>query len=398
MFPIRTSIVVFSAFIFISACIKLEPSAPDSNNVLDGPLAELNHEQMIQHMHGDAAFNDAIFTSENGLGPVFVANTCASCHAGDGKGHQFTSLTRFGQSDSTGNLFIGKGGPQLQNRAIPGFLPEQLPFGVPFTKLVAPAVTGLGFIDAVTDADIIAMADPTDADGDGISGVLSVAILPSYVIPRNMAIPQNGYFICRFGKKAGAYDLVLQTAKAYNQDMGIISGYEPVDPHSNLAGDPEITAQTIQDNVFYQKTLKAPLARNQNNSDVISGKQIFINIGCVTCHKKELKTGHSTISSLSEKLFFPYTDLLLHDMGSDLDDGYTEGSAKSSEWRTPALWGLGLSKNSQGGNYFLMHDGRATTIEQAVLLHGGEGSKSRSQYNALTETERKKLLIFLENL
>ncbi len=390
--------LIFIVAVITEACEKLEPGAPEDNEILDGPLEGLNGEQTAQHLRGDAAFTDAVFTAETGLGPVFVASSCAGCHAGDGKGHLFTTLTRFGQSDGTGNPFIGKGGPQLQHRAIPGYAPEKLPEGVPFTKLVAPAISGLGFIDAVTDADIIAMADPSDANGDGISGVLSVGSLPRYVTPRETSIPQGGQFICRFGKKAGAYDLLMQTAKAYNQDMGIISGYEPVDPYSNLEGDPEVTAQAIQDNVFYQKTLKAPSPRNQGNSDVIAGKQVFLNIGCGECHKPELKTGRSNIDALSYKTFYPYTDLLLHDMGPELDDGYTEGSAKTSEWRTPALWGLGLSKNSQGGGYFLLHDGRATTIDQAILFHGGEGNISRTKFKALPAAEKSQLLKFLENL
>ena len=391
-------ICLLTIVLFIVACEKLEPSAPAGNEVLDGPVEGLSNAQTLQHLRGDAAFTDAIFTAETGLGPVFVANSCAGCHAGDGKGHPFTMLTRFGQSDHTGNHFLNQGGPQLQHRALPGFNPEEIPAGAPFTKLVAPAISGLGFIDAVADADIIAMADPNDANGDGISGELSLGILPSYVIPRATAIPQNGQYICRFGKKAGAYDLLMQTAKAYNQDMGIISGYEPVDPYSNLAGDPEITAQVIQDNVFYPKTLKAPEARNQNDADVIAGKQIFNNIGCEACHKQELKTGYSAISSLSYKTFHPYTDLLLHDMGLELNDGYTEGSAKAAEWRTAALWGLGLSKNSQGGRYFLLHDGRATSISQAIMLHGGEGNNSRMKYSALTESDKQKLVKFLESL
>ena len=111
-----------------------------------------------------------------------------------------------------------------------------------------------------------------------------------------------------------------------------------------------------------------------------------------------MKTGSSPIAALSNKTFYPYTDLLLHDMGAGLDDGYTEGSATSSEWRTPALWGLGLSKNSQGGQYYLLHDGRATSIEEAILLHGGEGDLSKEKYKSLSSDEKKKLIQFLESL
>ncbi len=116
------------------------------------------------------AFNGDVFSAANGLGPMFVANSCGSCHAGDGKGHPFTTLTRFGQSDTLGNKFLLLGGPQLQNRAIPGFQPEKIPAGATFSNFTPPANTGLGFFEAITDASIMAIADVNDADGDGISG------------------------------------------------------------------------------------------------------------------------------------------------------------------------------------------------------------------------------------
>src|SRR4030095_4334546 len=144
--------------------------------------------------------------------------------------------------------------------------------------------------------------------------------------------------------------------------MGVNSTYEYFNTYNGLEVDPEITNETALDVVFYLRTLKAPIQRLQNDADVIAGKQIFLNISCGKCHTPELQTGPSSITALANKKFFPYTDLLLHDMGPGLNDGYTEGSAKTPEWRTPPLWGLGLSKNSQGGQYFLLHDGRARSI------------------------------------
>ncbi|WP_425476357.1 di-heme oxidoredictase family protein [Paraflavitalea speifideaquila] len=111
-----------------------------------------------------------------------------------------------------------------------------------------------------------------------------------------------------------------------------------------------------------------------------------------------MKTGASPIEALAHKTFFPYTDLLLHDMGPGLDDGYTEGTATTPEWRTPPLWGLGLSKKSQGGQYFLLHDGRATSIEAAIGLHGGEGLPSSNGYKQLSAEDKRKLIQFLESL
>src|SRR3546814_5957440 len=118
--------------------------------------------------------------------------------------------------------------------------------------------------------------------------------------------------------------------------------------------------------------MKAPIQRSPENADVKVGRQVFASIGCAKCHVPDLTTGYSPIAALSEKAFSPYTDMLLHDMGRALNDGYTEGTALPEEWRTPPLWGLGLSKNAQGGRYFLLHDGRAKSIEEAILLHGSE--------------------------
>jgi len=384
--------------LLIEACEKIGPPLPDDDEILDGPLEGLTTAQLAQFQSGDEAFNDEIFTSETGLGPVFVATSCGSCHAGDGKGHPFTTLTRFGQTDATGNKFLHQGGPQLQDRALPGFTPEQIPAGATFSKFTPPANTGLGFIELVSDQDILAMSDPNDADGDGISGTPNWKPIPDYLDELPNHISQGENYICRFGKKAGAYNLLHQTVNAYNQDIGITSVFESRDVYSHLEIDPEVSTQTVNDVVFYLQTLKAPIPRNQNDNEVQLGKTLFKNAGCESCHKETLKTGYSPVEPLSYKEFHPYTDLLLHDMGPGLDDGYTEGSALASEWRTPALWGLGLSPNSQGGQYFLLHDGRATTIQQAVELHGGEAEQSKQRFQSLTQGEKQALLKFLESL
>ena len=393
-----TVLALISAGIIAVSCENFEPAAPSDHDLLDGPVEGLSESENIRFFRGDVAFNDEIFTPQSGLGPLFVANSCGSCHPGDGKGHPFTTLTRFGQSDGNGNQYTHLGGPQLQNRAIPGFQPEQLPAGVGFSKLTPPANTGLGYIDAVSDADILAWSDPDDTDGDGISGVPNWVPMKEYLFARPETIEIDGKYIGRFGKKGAAYDLHQQTAQAYNEDIGITSTYEVFDTHSGLQIDPEITDQTILDVVFYLKTLKAPIPRNSDQNDIVSGKGIFNEIGCAKCHRPEMKTGASPIAALSNKTFYPYTDLLLHDMGPGLDDGYTEGSATTSEWKTPALWGLGLSKFSQGGGYFLLHDGRARGIDEAIILHGGEGQASSEKYQSLSETEKRNLIRFLESL
>ena len=384
--------------ILIQACAKLEPAAPGDDELLDGPVEGLNYEQNRRFLAGDVAFNDDKFTAQTGLGSIFVATSCGSCHAGDGKGHPFTTLTRFGQTDSTGNQYINLGGPQLQSRAIPGYIPEQIPAGATFSKFTPPANTGLGFLELVSDANILAMADPNDADADGISGVPNWIALPSFITPFANAISQNGRYIHRFGKKAAAYNLLHQTVNAYNQDIGITSTFAPKDVYSGLNIDPEVSDQTIHNVVFYLQTLKAPIQRNKNDAEVIQGKNLFMQAGCESCHKQILTTGFSNIAPLSNKTFHPYTDLLLHDMGPGLDDSYTEGNAKTNEWRTPPLWGLGLSPNSQGGQYFLMHDGRAKSIEEAILLHGGEAAVSKNKFNQMTVSEKNAIIKFLKSL
>ena len=389
--------IVFIGLVILAACEEFQPKTPADYDLLDGPVEGLSEAENIQFLLGDVAFNDEVFTSANGLGPLFVATSCGSCHPGDGKGHPFTTLTRFGQTDENGNQYLSVGGPQLQHRAVPGFTPEAIPQNATFSRFTPPANTGLGFIDAVSDAEILAWADPDDSDGDGISGVPNWINLKEYVTVRPNSVSQNGKYVGRFGKKGATYNLLQQTATAYNQDIGITSSFEPIDTHSGSVFDPEVSNQTINNVVFYLKTLKAPAPRPESNS-ILEGKQLFTTIGCSKCHRPEMKTGNSTIAAISNKVFYPYSDLLLHDMGTVLDDGYTEGSAKTYEWRTPPLWGLGLSKKSQGGQYFLLHDGRARSIEEAILLHGGEGIQSRSNYEALTNEEKTKLIRFLESL
>lgn len=390
--------IIFIVLGLVQACEKFEPKGPPEDSVLDGPIEGLTPAQTAQFLRGDVAFNDEIFTSETGLGPVFVATSCGSCHAGDGKGHPFTTLTRFGQSDSSGNQFLKQGGPQLQHRALPGYQPERIPAGATFSKILPPANTGLGYLELVSDADLLALADPKDANNDGISGRPNWNTIPDYVHVPSDAISQNGRYITRFGKKAAVFDLLQQTVNAYNQDIGITSTFEPIDVWSGLSIDPEVSDKVVRDVVAYLQFLKAPIQRDQNDADVIAGRSIFDKVQCGACHTPTLKTKSSSVAVLSNKEFHPYTDLLLHDMGPGLDDGYSEGSALTAEWRTPALWGLGLSKDSQGGQYYLMHDGRATSLEEAILLHGGEATGSKEKYEALGETERMQLLTFLESL
>lgn len=393
--------------LFELGCDALMPALPPEEELLDGAVAELTTEQFRQHVIGDVEFGN-VFTSANGLGPIFNAASCESCHIGDGKGHGLTTLTRFGRiSNGVFDPMLEFGGPQLQNRAIAGYPAEILPPGVTgMSKFLPPAVTGLGYIEAIADSTFLALADPNDINGDGISGTPNYVTAPEYFQALAAHIPLNGKYIGRFGRKAGAINLLHQTVNAYINDMGITSDFHMEDVYnvalgtntSDVIPDPELPAARVNATVFYMQTLKAPLRRNATAENVISGEKLFTEIGCASCHTPTLKTGNSSIAALSNKTIHPYSDFLLHDMGTELDDGYTEGSATTAEWRTTPLWGLGLTSTTTGGKGLYLHDGRATTIESAIEFHGGESSASRSKYRALTPAQKSQLIEFLESL
>ena len=388
-------------------CDSLLPSAPEPEAVLAEPILDLTPAQLATHLAGDEEFA-RVFSPADGLGPLFVAASCESCHVGDGKGHPVTTLTRFGRYDGeTFDPMLSHGGPQLQHRSIPGYPAEVIPSeATGVTRLMPPAVTGLGFLEAVEDAALLALADPDDADGYGISGVPSWIDPPDFFTPEPHQIAREGRYIGRFGKKAAALNLLHQTVGAYLQDMGITTDFALDDTHNIQAGvftgdnapDPEVSSDVLKNVVFYVRTLKAPPRRNENDADVQAGEALFAEIGCASCHVPTLTTGRTDVEALSQKIFHPYTDLLLHDMGPDLDDGYTEGTALTSEWRTAPLWGIGLAEDSQGGQAFYLHDGRATTLRQAIDFHGGEAAISRSAFGQLSEEAQEQLIAFLESL
>jgi len=398
----------------------LFPDAPEENQILDFPLEGLTGEQLNLHLKGDEEFGRR-FTADEGVGPVFVANSCDACHPGEGKGHPVFNLSRFGRMvDGEFDPMREKGGPQLQNRSVSGFTAEEIPeeaTGV--AELTAPIVVGMGFLEAVDDSTIINMADPNDSDGDGISGrvnfidstdfIVEVASQGELVEGGGAARfnTHDGKFVGRFGKKAITINLLHQTVTAYHQDMGLTTDLIPNDLFNvQSAGissqddvpDPEIPSSIVSNVVFYLKTLRAPKRRNVNDPDVQAGEALFEEIGCADCHVPKLTTGKSSIPQLSEKEFFPYTDLLLHDMGPELDDGFTEGSAETSEWRTPPLWGLGLAEEFQGGTPFYLHDGRTSSLRETIEFHGGEGAASRAAFNNLSTDEQEQMIKFLKSL
>lgn len=403
----------------LGACDSVLPGAPEDNELLDAPLTGLTPTQIAIHLQGDETFGRR-FGTVDGVGPIFVATSCDQCHVGEGKGNPLFNITRFGRYDGGSfDPMRSSGGPQLQNRAIPGHEPERVPAeanGV--SAFMPPSVTGLGFLEAVDDTTLLRLADPDDRDGDGVSGRVQLLDADDFVsdLVSLEAVVQgsaptrgrimDGKVIGRFGRKASTVNLLHQTVTALSEDMGLTSDLIPHDLLNVQTGnlgrddvpDPEVASSTVDALVFYLKTLREPLRRNEDDPDVQAGEVLFSEIGCAACHTPTLRTGRSEIEALDRVTFHPYTDMLLHDLGPGLDEGYTEGRATSAEWRTTPLWGLGLSAAFQGGQAFFLHDGRARTIREAIDYHGGEASGSRARFKELSPVQQQRLLAFLESL
>lgn len=419
MGPRRLGGVLVLATLALSGCDILAPDGPSEDLLLAGPIEGLTPSQVRQHVIGDEEFGRR-FGVADGLGPIFVAGSCEQCHVGDGRGHPAFNLVRFGRSGPGGfDPMVSEGGPQLQHRAIPGYPAETIPAAATgISTLAPPAVTGLGYLDAVDDATLVALADPDDEDGDGISGRLQLhepnELLDAVVALEAAGSPDpsargtlvDGRYIGRFGRKALTVNLLHQTVGAYHQDMGVTTDLLPEDLFNPKAGsraadevaDPEASSATVANVVFYLKTLRVPPRRGADDPDVLAGEALFSEIGCASCHVPTLRTGRSEIDVLDRVEFHPYTDLLLHDMGPALNDGYAEGSALPGEWRTAPLWGIGLAERFQGGAAYYLHDGRAATLEEAIELHGGEGAAARDAFLALGAEARARLIRFLRSL
>ncbi|MEK7727656.1 MAG: di-heme oxidoredictase family protein, partial [candidate division KSB1 bacterium] len=344
--------------LLLSGCSDLLTEAPNQNEVLDGQVEGLSPAQARAHIAGDEAFS-ARFTPQTGLGPVFNQTSCESCHPGDGRGHPATNLRRFGKTTANGFDYMREhGGPQLQDRAIPGYPAEQLPAGITgLSERGGPIVVGLGFIDAIPDAAILAHEDPNDANGDGISGRANFVSAPTFLNPNADKILRDGKYLGRFGRKATAINLLQQTAGAYLNDMGVTSEFEPMELFNAVLGnhlgdnvaDPEVATETINNVVFYLQTLRVPPRRNADAAEVRTGERIFAEIKCASCHLPETQTGPNAIAPLALQKVALYSDLLLHDMGATLADNYPEGEASGSEWRATPVWGLGNVGNVLGG-------------------------------------------------
>jgi len=394
--------------IAMTGCSDLLTEAPPENEVFDGFLEGLTPAQIRAHAAGDEAFSE-LFTPTTGLGPVFNQASCESCHPGDGRAHPSTNLRRFGKITAGGfDYMLEKGGPQLQDRSIPGYPAEQLPADITgLSERGGPIAVGLGFIEAIPDQAILANEDPTDTkNGDGISGQANFVFPPDFLQLGADKINRGGKYLGRFGRKATSINLLQQTAGAYINDIGVTSEFEPLELFNPVLGnrvgdnvaDPEVSTETINNVVFYLQTLRAPERRNENNSAVQRGEQLFAQINCAGCHTPEMQTGPSAIAPLSFQKARLYSDLLLHDMGLELADNYPEGEATGSEWRTTPLWGLGIVENALGGTPFYLHDGRTSDLREAIRLHGGEAEASRNSFFNLSADDQSALLAFLKSL
>lgn len=382
-------------------CGTLATEAPNDSDVFDAPLPGLSPEELAAFFAGDAQFGRA-FAPSDGLGPIFNNVSCASCHSGDGRGRPENALVRFSRGPDPA---LDLGGPQLQDKAIPGAVPETVPGGVNTSLRLPPPVFGVGLIEAIPQPAILARADPGDADGDGISGRPNIVTPPDWVPstePGGGPGPQLG----RFSRKGQVSSLIQQVAEAYHQDMGVTSDFLAAENINPLSGtpteavdrvsDPEIPMADLKAVLHYIRTLAFP-APGEDTPRRLQGAQLFQQIHCAGCHVPSFRTGPNRIAALAFKEVPLYSDLLLHDMGPALADNRPDGSATGTEWRTTPLWGLRLMREFLNGQAFLLHDGSAATVEQAILRHGGEAQRSRDAFLALPAADRAALLDFVES-
>ena len=351
---------------------------------------------------GEEAFIK-VFTVEEGLGPIFNNTGCISCHPGNGRGTPDLALIRFSIGD---DLVINMGGPQHQDKAIPGVPLEVLPAGVNKSRRLPPPIFGLGLIENIPVETILSYADESDADGDGISGRPNWVTAPHYV-PSTEVGGGPGLQLGRFSRKAQVSSLIQQDAEAYQQDIGITNGFIPIEnPHQQTGGlasvgdtvpDPEIDRLTVMETIVFLRLLSPP-PRGEITSEVKRGEKLFDTIGCASCHVQTMQTGPHSINALNEVNAHIYSDLLLHDMGEELADNRPDGSATGREWRTAPLWGTRLVAEFLGGTPFFLHDGRATTLEGAIRAHGGEAQKAKETFFNLSEVNQQAVIAFLESL
>lgn len=365
---------------------------PPIGEVIGDPIPELTAAQRAAASRGRPIF-DAVFEAEDGLGPLFNGSSCATCHiqpASGGTSDRTIRMATRVRPDGSCDDLSDLGGPVFQNlrtlqlqQAIGGGR-ERIPAAATDrTERLAPDLFGFGLLDEIPESTILALADPNDADGDGISG-------------RPNRAPDGR--LGRFGRKAAVPTLAEFNTAAFFIEMGVTSPAhpnevgvtgQPLPDGTDLAPEPEISALEVARVDTFIRFL-APPFRAPGGATADRGEQLFSDVGCDGCHVPTLRTGSSPIPALANRDVAAYTDLLLHDMGPGLRD-VCQGLASPTEFRTEPLMGLRL-------NQLFMHDGRAATIAQAVDLHGGEAAASRAAYRGLAESDRNALLEFLGTL
>lgn len=425
------------------------------HNAFSLPSANLSPLRRLDFSVGNSFFRNpwviapATTTARDGLGPLFNTNACQNCHIKDGRGHPpaadaasaVSMLVRLsipaGPADQTSLLHAGivpepVYGGQLQDMAIPGSAPEgkvridyrslpmhfadgtqvdlrqptlqisQLGYGplhpdTQFSARIAPPMIGLGLLEAIPMASILANADPDDANGDGISGRAN-----------QVWDDERGTTVLgRFGWKAGQPTLNQQNAHAFVGDMGLTTNLLPRDDCTATqisclqavnGGQPEVSDEILALVLFYSRNLGVPARRQVDDLQVRQGKQLFNQAGCSGCHIPSFTTrADAAEPELANQLIRPYSDLLLHDMGNGLADNRPEFLASGREWRTAPLWGVGLTETVNGHSQ-LLHDGRARNLLEAILWHGGEAEAARQQVLAFDAEQRAALLAFLHSL
>ena len=451
---IYTGFYLFVNLTFLSCTKAVEEPLNDINaggsttiftefsNSFQQPAANLDKEGLDDHRSGDLLFESIFVTSpspqNSGLGPIFVQNACVSCHPKNGRaafpesgsdmGGLLARISLPGSGIHGENISVPGFGTQLQTKANFGVIPEgqlsyfnefieglmadgssytlrrpvfkifntYLPFPseVQMSVRIGPPIFGLGLLESISEEELLKRVDPDDKNKDGISGRLN------YVYDDRVGKMAIG----RFGWKASQPSIYNQTAHAFLEDMGLSSPYLPQDPsygqvqQDSKADDPEVTDDVVRLATFYAQSLGVPAPRRQNLPDVIYGKKLFAYIGCEKCHTSKMQTGpNSDHPFLANQSIQPYTDLLLHDMGPGLADHRSDGLANGNEWRTPPLWGIGLTQ-VVGGHTNFLHDGRARNLEEAIMWHDGEGRSSKDGYAKLSKKDREKLLLFLNSL
>ena len=424
-------------------------------NAYSMPSANLAPMRRLDFSVGNSFFRNpwviapASTTARDGLGPLLNTNACQNCHIKDGRGHPpapdatsaVSMLVRLSipAGPELAEVVRERGiapepsyGGQLQDMAIPGVAPEgkvrlrysteqvrfadgtevelrrpeielnDLAYGDmhPDTRMslrIAPPMIGLGLLEAIPEEALLANADPDDRNGDGISG------RPNRVFDQT----SRQTVIGRFGWKAGQPSLNQQNADAFFNDMGLstslLSGSSCTDRQTECrampdGGEPEVSDDILAQVLFYTRNLGVPARRNVDDPQVLAGKTLFHRAGCQSCHVPQFTTAADAAEpELANQLIRPYTDLLLHDMGEGLGDNRAEFEASGREWRTPPLWGIGLTQAVSGHTQFL-HDGRARNLLEAILWHGGEAEKARQIVLGYDQNERTALLSFLESL